>query len=313
MPETVWTWISFGAVVSLMLALDLGVFHRKSHVIKVREALIWSGVWVGVSLAFNLWLCFDLGAEPALMFLTGYLIEKSLSVDNIFVFIMIFSYFSVHPKYQHKILFWGILGALIMRGIMIFMGVALINRFHWIIYVFGAFLIYTGIRMMFHDQEDVHPDKNVVLKLLQKQRLFPVISTFRGDKFMIHRQGAWLITPLLVVLLIVETTDILFALDSIPAILSITTDPFIVFSSNIFAILGLRALYFALAGIMQIFHYLHYGVSLILAFVGLKMLLSDVWDMHVGIALGVIGLVLLGSILLSIVHPKKKVADVQRM
>lgn len=310
MPETVWTWIIFGAVVSLMLALDLGVFHRKSHVIKVREALIWSGVWVGVSLAFNLWLYVDLGAEPALMFLTGYLIEKSLSVDNIFVFIMIFSYFSVHPKYQHKILFWGILGALIMRGLMIAMGVTLINRFHWIIYIFGAFLVYTGIRMLFHDQENVHPDKNVVLRLLQKQRLFPVISTYRGDKFLIHRNGIWLITPLLVVLLIVETTDILFALDSIPAILSITTDPFIVFSSNIFAILGLRALYFALAGIMQIFHYLHYGVSLILAFVGLKMLLSDVWDMHVGIALGVIGLVLAGSILLSIVHPKKKAADV---
>ena len=313
MPETVWTWMTFGVVVSIMLALDLGVFHRKSHVIKVREALIWSGVWIGISLAFNLWLYFDLGAEPALMFLTGYLIEKSLSVDNIFVFIMIFSYFSVHPKYQHKILFWGILGALFMRGFMIAMGVTLINRFHWIIYIFGAFLIYTGIRMMFHDQEDVHPDKNVVLRLLQKQRFFPVISTFRGDKFIIRRQGSWLITPLLVVLLIVETTDILFALDSIPAILSITTDPFIVFSSNIFAILGLRALYFALAGIMQIFHYLHYGVSLILAFVGLKMLLSDVWDMPVSIALGVIALVLLGSILLSIFHPKKKVADVQRM
>ena len=313
MPETVWTWMTFGVVVSIMLALDLGVFHRKSHVIKVREALIWSGVWIGISLAFNLWLYFDLGAEPALMFLTGYLIEKSLSVDNIFVFIMIFSYFSVHPKYQHKILFWGILGALFMRGFMIAMGVTLINRFHWIIYIFGAFLIYTGIRMMFHDQEDVHPDKNVVLRLLQKQRFFPVISTFRGDKFIIRRQGAWLITPLLVVLLIVETTDILFALDSIPAILSITTDPFIVFSSNIFAILGLRALYFALAGIMQIFHYLHYGVSLSLAFVGLKMLLSDVWDMPVSIALGVIALVLLGSILLSIFHPKKKVADVQRM
>lgn len=310
MPETVWTWIIFGAVVSLMLALDLGVFHRKSHVIEVREALMWSGVWVGVSLAFNLWLYFDLGAEPALMFLTGYLIEKSLSVDNIFVFIMIFSYFSVHPKYQHKILFWGILGALIMRGLMIAMGVTLINRFHWIIYIFGAFLVYTGIRMLFHDQENVHPDKNVVLRLLQKQRLFPVISTYRGDKFLIHRNGIWLITPLLVVLLIVETTDILFALDSIPAILSITTDPFIVFSSNIFAILGLRALYFALAGIMQIFHYLHYGVSLILAFVGLKMLLSDVWEMHVGIALGVIGGLLLGSILLSIFYPKKKVADV---
>ena len=313
MPETVWTWMTFGVVVSIMLALDLGVFHRKSHVIKVREALIWSGVWIGISLAFNLWLYFDLGSDPALMFLTGYLIEKSLSVDNIFVFIMIFSYFSVHPKYQHKILFWGILGALFMRGFMIAMGVTLINRFHWIIYIFGAFLIYTGIRMMFHDQEDVHPDKNVVLRLLQKQRFFPVISTFRGDKFIIRRQGAWLITPLLVVLLIVETTDILFALDSIPAILSITTDPFIVFSSNIFAILGLRALYFALAGIMQIFHYLHYGVSLILAFVGLKMLLSDVWDMPVSIALGVIALVLLGSILLSIFHPKKKVADVQRM
>ena len=207
MPETVWTWMTFGVVVSIMLALDLGVFHRKSHVIKVREALIWSGVWIGISLAFNLWLYFDLGAEPALMFLTGYLIEKSLSVDNIFVFIMIFSYFSVHPKYQHKILFWGILGALFMRGFMIAMGVTLINRFHWIIYIFGAFLIYTGIRMMFHDQEDVHPDKNVVLRLLQKQRFFPVISTFRGDKFIIRRQGAWLITPLLVVLLIVETTD----------------------------------------------------------------------------------------------------------
>ena len=284
-----------------MLALDLGVFHRKVHVIEIREALVWSAIWVVLSLLFNLGIYFWRGPETALEFLTGYLIEKSLSVDNIFVFLLIFSYFDVPSLYQHKVLFWGILGALIMRAIFILAGVALIQKFHWVIYVFGVFLILTGIRVALQKGKEIHPERNPVLKLFR--RLIPVTARYEGSRFWIKKEGRYLATPLFIVLLIVETTDIVFAVDSIPAILAITLDPFIVYSSNVFAILGLRALYFALAGLMRLFHYLHYGLSGILVFVGLKMLLTDIYKIPIGVALGVVGGILVISVIISVVRP----------
>jgi len=286
-----------------MLALDLGVFHRKAHVIKIKEALLWSAFWIGLSLLFNLGIYFWRGPETALEFLTGYLIEKSLSVDNIFVFLLIFSYFRVPSLYQHKVLFWGILGALVMRAIFIATGVTLIQKFHWIIYIFGAFLILTGIKMALQKDKKIHPERNPVLRLFR--RYMPVTDDYKDDKFFVKRAGHYLATPLFVVLLVVETTDIIFAVDSIPAILAITLDPFIVYTSNVFAILGLRALYFALAGIMQLFHHLHYGLSAILVFVGVKMLLADIYKIPVGIALGVIASILLISVIASVIWPRK--------
>ena len=284
-----------------MLALDLGVFHRKVHVIEIREALVWSAIWVVLSLLFNLGIYFWRGPETALEFLTGYLIEKSLSVDNIFVFLLIFSYFDVPSLYQHKVLFWGILGALIMRAIFILAGVALIQKFHWVIYVFGVFLILTGIRVALQKGKEIHPERNPVLKLFR--RLIPVTARYEDSRFWIKKEGRYLATPLFIVLLIVETTDIVFAVDSIPAILAITLDPFIVYSSNVFAILGLRALYFALAGLMRLFHYLHYGLSGILVFVGLKMLLTDLYKIPIEVALGVVGAILVISVIISVVRP----------
>ncbi len=305
MAEPLSLWIVFGVIVLLMLALDLGVFHKNPHKIDLREATIWSIVWIGVSLLFNLGLYFYLGTEPALKFLAGYLIEKSLSVDNIFVFAVLFNYFAVPPKFQHRILFWGIVGAVVFRGILIVAGIALINQFHWIIYLFGAFLVFTGIKMGFSDDEEVDPNKNPVLTFLEKQRWFPVINIYEEGKFFVRHNGVLMATPMFVVLMVVETTDIMFALDSIPAILSITTDSFIVFSSNIFAILGLRALYFLLAGIMELFQYLKHGLAIILTFVGIKMLISDFYHIPIGWALGFIGVVLLGSILLSVYQNRK--------
>jgi tellurite resistance protein TerC len=243
-----------------------------------------------------------MGHEPAMKFLAGYLLEKSLSVDNLFVFLLIFSYFRVPAQYQHKILFWGIVGALIMRGIFIFLGVALVTRFHWVFYILGAFLIFTGIKLAFEKDKEIHPEKNPVLRLFR--RFFPVTKELEGDKFFVKRAGRLYATPLLVVLLVVETTDVIFAVDSVPAILAITLDPFIVFSSNVFAILGLRALYFALSGIMQMFHHLHYGLSLILVFVGVKMLIGDFVKIPIGFALGFIALVLAVSIATSIRWPQ---------
>ncbi len=297
-------WIVFNIFVLAMLALDLGVFHRKAHEVEVREALIWTAVWIGLALAFNVGVYFWRGSEVALQFLTGYLIEKSLSVDNIFVFLLIFTHFRVPALYQHKVLFWGILGALVMRAFFIFTGVALIEKFHWIIYVFGAFLILTGLRMAREQEREVPVDKNPVVRFFR--RFFSVTEDYRGDKFFVIENGKRLATPLFIVLLIVETTDVIFAVDSIPAILAITLDPFIVYSSNVFAILGLRALYFALAGIMQLFHHLHYGLSAILVFVGVKMLISDFYKVPVEVALGVIAVVLAGSIVASILRPKEE-------
>lgn len=303
MSNQVLLWIAFNIFVLAMLALDLGVFHRKAHVIKIKEALAWSAMWITLALLFNLGVYFWRGPETALEFLTGYVIEKSLSVDNIFVFLLIFSYFHVSPLYQHKVLFWGILGALIMRAIFIATGVTLIQKFHWVIYIFGAFLILTGIKMALQKDKKIHPERNPVLRLFR--RFMPVTDRYEDGRFFVKRAGRYLATPLFIVLLVVETTDVIFAVDSIPAILAITLDPFIVYTSNVFAILGLRALYFALAGLMQLFHHLHYGLSVILVFVGVKMLISNIYEIPVGIALGLVVSILLISVIASVVRPRK--------
>lgn len=306
MSPEVRNFVLFNIFVLVMLAVDLGVFHRKAHEVGVREALVWTGIWIALSLLFALGVFFWKGPELAMSFLTGYLIEKSLSVDNIFVFVLIFSFFRVDPRWQHKVLFWGILGALVMRALFIFTGITLIQKFHWVIYVFGAFLIYTGIRMAFHRETKIDPGKNPVLKIFR--RLFPVTGDYREDRFFVKENLRLWATPLFVVLLVVETTDIVFAVDSIPAIIAITRDPFIVYTSNVFAILGLRALYFALAGTIKIFRFLHYGLSIILTFIGCKMLLSNVFEIPVLVALGVVAGILIASVLLSVLKPAKQEA-----
>ncbi|HSQ46895.1 MAG TPA: TerC family protein [Lutibacter sp.] len=306
MVASIYVWIGFIAFVLLMLALDLGVFHRKSHEVKIKEALIWSAVWISIALLFNYGIYLYMGEVKAIEFLTGYVIEKSLSIDNLFVFIMIFSYFNVDKKYQHKVLFWGIIGALIMRSIFIFAGVALINKFHWIIYIFGAFLIFTGVKMLFQKDEKMDPNKNPLVRLFK--RFYPVTDTMHGDRFFVKINAKTFATPLFVVLLLVEFTDLIFAVDSIPAIMAITSDPFIIFTSNVFAILGLRALYFALAGITQYFHYIKYGLSAILVFVGLKMIMVDFYKIPVMISLFTILGILVISVVTSLLWPKKEVA-----
>ena len=297
-------WVLFGVVVLGLLALDLGVFHRKSHTVKMREALTWSAVWISLALVFNLFVYYTRGPVPAMEFLTGYLVEEALSVDNLFVFLMIFSYFRVPAEYQHKVLFWGIMGALFMRAGFIIAGIALIQMFHWVIYIFGVFLIITGIKMVTSKDEEINPERNPVLRLFR--RIMPVTEHYEKDRFFVRRDVRLFATPLFVVLLMVETTDVIFAVDSIPAILGITTDPFIVYTSNVFAILGLRSIYFALAGLMQIFHYLNYGLCLILVFVGTKMLIAEFYKVPVILALGVIIGVLLLSILASLIWPQKE-------
>lgn len=287
-----------------MLIIDLVVFHRKEHEVSIREALIWTGVWITLALIFGVGVYYYMGSQTALDYYTGYLIEKSLSVDNIFVFLLVFSYFKVPAEYQHKVLFWGIFGALVMRFIFIFVGVALIEQFDWIIYVFGAFLIFTGIKLALEKDKEVHPERNPVLKLMRK--IFPTTKRYYGANFFVYRMGKLIATPLFIVLVVIETTDLVFALDSIPAILAITRDEFIVYSSNAFAILGLRALYFALSGIMRLFHYLHYGLSLILVFVGVKMLLADIYHIPTPYALGFIALTLTVSIVASIYSPQQE-------
>ncbi len=292
-------WIIFAAVILIMMALDLGVLNRRAHEVSFREALIWCAVWVSLALLFNLVVWWWRGPEDALLFLTGYLVEESLSVDNLFVFILIFSYFRVPSQFQHKVLFWGILGAVVMRGLFIAAGVTLIHRFHWVIYLFGVFLIYTGIRLALQkDKQEVDPEKNLFVRIFR--RFFPVTPQFEGGRFFVRQSGRWLATPLFITVLVVESTDVVFALDSIPAILAITTDPFLVYTSNIFAILGLRSLYFALAGFMRMFHYLNYGLAVILAFIGVKMTMADIYHMPTQLALGVIAGVLAVSILASV-------------
>jgi tellurite resistance protein TerC len=289
-----------------MLALDLGVFHRKAHAVSIKEASIWSVVWIALAMAFNAGVYFFRGPEPALQFFTGYLIEKSLSVDNIFVFALLFSYFSVPKASQHRVLFWGILGALVMRGILIVLGTSLLDAFHWIIYLFGAFLIFTGIRMAFHKETELHPERNPLLRLVR--RVVPVINDYKGDRFIVRRAGQVLVTPLLLVLLVVETTDLIFAVDSIPAIFAVTRDPFIVYTSNVFAILGLRSLYFVFANVMGKFYYLKLGLAVVLSYVGVKMMLADIYHIPTALSLAVIAVVLAVAVVASIVRARRLAA-----
>lgn len=304
MTDTTWLWIGFNAFVLFMLALDLGVFHRKAHVVSLKESLAWTTVWVVMAMIFNFGVWHYMGGDKALEFFTGYVIEKSLSVDNVFVFALLFSYFAVPQLYQHKVLFWGILGALVMRAAMIALGAKLISEFAWIIYIFGAFLILTGIKMIVKREEEIHPERNPVVKLFK--RLMPVTSDFRGDKFFVRENGVRMATPLFIVLLLVEFTDLIFAVDSIPAIFAVTKDPFIVYTSNVFAILGLRSLYFALAGVMDKFHYLKVGLGVVLSFVGVKMLLAHTpWKIDTLVSLGVIVAILALSVIASLMRPQK--------
>ncbi len=296
-------WGGFNVFVLIMLALDLGVFHKKAHEVHIKEALWWSLFWFLLAILFNIGVYFVAGRDKAFEFLAAFLVERSLSVDNLFVFILIFSYFKAHPIYHHKVLFWGILGALVMRAIFIFSGVALIHKFEWIIYVFGAFLIYTGFKIAFEKGKEVHPEKNPLIKIFK--RFMPMTDNYVEGHFFVRQNGKLFATPLFLVLILIEVSDLIFAVDSVPACLAITLDPFIVYTSNVFAILGLRALYFALAGIMRLFHYLNFGLALILVFVGVKMVLADLYPIHVGVALGFITVVLVVSVIASIIWPKK--------
>lgn len=311
MVESIWLWVGFMIFVFAMLAIDLGVFHRKAHAVGMREAATWSVVWIALSLLFNLGIYFfwhDLvplseysNGEAATAFLTAYIIEKSLSVDNIFVFVMVFTYFAVPASFQHRVLFWGVLGALVMRGALILAGTALIREFEWVLYIFGAFLIYTGIRMARMDDSQVEPDKNPVVRWVR--RWIPVTDTYEGQSFFVRHAGKLMATPLFLVLIVVETTDLIFALDSIPAIFAVTQDPFIVFTSNVFAILGLRALYFLLAGMVDKFRYLKLGLSVVLIYVGVKMVIADFYHIptawSLGVVAGVISLSVIASLLVS--------------
>lgn len=291
-------WSVFGLLIISLLLLDLGIFHRKVHEVKMREAALWSCGWITLALLFNGFVWYEMGHQKALEFLTGYLIEESLSVDNLFVFLVIFSYFAVPKIYHHRVLFWGIMGAVVMRAIFIGSGVLLIQKFHWIVYVFGAFLVITGIRMLMVGEREVHPEKNPFVRMLRK--FLPIAEQYHAQHFFIREAGRLCATPLLVVLIVVETTDIMFAVDSIPAIFAITNDPLIIYTSNIFAILGLRSLYFMLAGVMDRFVYLKVGLSFVLAFVGIKMLIVDFYKVPIPIALGVVASILAISIIASL-------------
>lgn len=296
-------WLGFNAFVIALLLLDLLVFNRQAHAVRMREALGWSAFWITLSLGFNAVVYRTMGAEAGLQWLTGYLVEKALSVDNLFVFLLIFNYFKVPAEYQHRILFWGVLGALILRAIFILVGAALLAKFHFLLYVLGAFLVYTGIKMALSaESAEIDPEANPVVRFLSRH--LPITRHLDGSKFFTRKDGLRFATPLLVVLVMVETTDVVFAVDSIPAILAISRNTFIVYTSNVFALLGLRALYFALAGLMQAFHYLHYGLSLILVFIGSKLLIEDFYTFPMPVALGIVGLILLVSIIVSLVLPK---------
>lgn len=312
--ETIGTpslWIGFTLFVLVLLALDLGVFHRHAHTVSVREALTWSIVWITLALLFNGLVYHWFGPERGLEFLTGYLIEKALAVDNIFVFVVLFSYFAVPAALQHKVLFWGILGALIMRAVFIFLGAALLQQFHWVMYVFGAFLVVTGIKLFKQNETDIHPERNLLFRLFI--RFVPAIPAYREDRFFVRQSGRWYATPLLFVLVSVEATDLVFAVDSIPAIFAVTSDPFIVYTSNIFAILGLRSLYFLLAGVITQFHYLKVGLALVLVFVGTKMVMTDVYKIPIAVSLTVVALLIGGSIVASLLRPVTKTEEVQQV
>jgi len=300
---SIWFWVFFNVFVLLMLTLDLGVFNKKLHVISTKEALTWSAVWISLALCFNAFIYFEFGSTKALEFFTGYVIEKALSVDNIFIFVLIFSYFRIPAIYQHKVLFWGIIGALIMRVIFIFAGVALLEKFHWSIYFFGAILVYTGIRMLIKKERKITPDKNPVIKFFKK--IVPTTHELHGDKFFVRLDHKSFATPLFVVLIIIELSDVIFAVDSIPAVLAVTHDQFIVYTSNVFAILGLRSLYFALANIIERFKYLSVGLAIILVFVGMKMVIVDVFHIPILTSLLIIVSILTASIWFSLYKTKR--------
>ncbi|HAR49186.1 hypothetical protein ER57_12155 [Smithella sp. SCADC] len=309
---TLW-WIFFGVFIFAMLALDLGVFNRKVHIIKMKESLLWTAFWVTLAILFcaGIYFFHSDGHSKAMEFFTAYIIEYSLSIDNLFVFMLIFRFFSVPQSYEHKALFWGILLALITRAVFIFAGVALLNAFSWVMYIFGIFLIFTGIKMALNKETEVHPDKNIAIKLL---RFFiPVTKEFQEARFFIIKNGRRFATPMLAVLLALETTDILFAVDSIPAVLAISKDPFIVYTSNVFAILGLRSLFFAISGLMKLFHLLHYGLAAILSFVGVKMLIEDFFHVPVGASLITISSILVISVVASIIWPDTKYEDIPQI
>jgi tellurite resistance protein TerC len=296
---TPWHWAGFILVILLFLALDLGVFHRQAHVVRFREALGWTTLWFCMAMGFAGALVPMLGSEKALEFLTGYIIELSLSMDNVFVIALIFAFFAVPREYQHRVLFWGILGALVMRGVMIGVGAALVAEFEWLLYLMGAFLVFTGIRMVFADDEEIDPEKNPIIRLVR--RLYPVTTTFDGQNFTTRINGRVALTPLALVLMMVETTDLVFAVDSIPAIFAITQDPFIIFTSNVFAILGLRSLYFVLAGAISYFRFLKVGLSIVLVYIGVKMLLL-MWGVHIPtlLSLGVVAGILVTAVAMSV-------------
>lgn len=299
-----WLWLGFSLFILTMLSLDLGLFNRKAHTIKYKEAWIWSTVWVTLAMIFCGLVFYYQGNVRGFEFLTGYLIELSLSVDNLFVFLLIFSYFKVPAQFQHRVLFWGVMGALIMRLTMIFVGAALISRFHWIIYIFGAFLVYTGIKMFRHDEIDIHPDQNPIVRFVT--RFLPIARHYEGDKFFTTIDGKRTGTLLLLVLIVVEVTDLVFAVDSIPAIFAITQDTFIVYTSNVFAILGLRSMYFLLAGVVEKFRYLRLGLAIVLTFIGIKMLVTAVgFHIKIEYSLIFVALVLVGSVVASVLFPPK--------
>jgi len=300
---SVWLWVGFFALVFTMLALDLGVSRRRGGVMPLRAAAMWTAAWIGLALCFNVGIYLWRGAEPALEFFTAYLIEKALSVDNLFVFVLIFSLFGVPALYQRRVLFWGVLGALVMRGVFIAAGAALLHRFHWLMYVFGAFLIFTALKLALGGETEIKPERNPLIRLFR--RIMPVTAHFEGERFFVRQAGVLMATPLFLVLLVVESTDLVFAVDSIPAVLAVTQVPFLVYTSNVFAILGLRALYFLLAGAMAKFHYLKLGLSLILGFVGLKMLVAEFYKVPIGLSLGVIAGVLIVAVAASLVRARR--------
>lgn len=303
---TPWHWVGFVVVIILFLALDLGVFHKHAHVVSFKEALGWTTVWFILAMAFGGFIAFDRGREEALEYVTGYLIELSLSLDNVFVIALIFSFFRVPGHHQHRVLFWGILGALMMRGIMIGVGVALVTLFHWILYVFGVVLVVSGVKMIFSSDEGLHPEANPIVRLARK--FFPITAGYHGQQFLVVENGKRHLTPLMLVLVMVETTDLIFALDSIPAIFGITQKAFIIFTSNVFAILGLRSLYFVLAGAIGYFRFLKIGLSVVLIFIGVKMLLAKILPLSTGLSLFVVGVILLSAMLVSLlaIRPEPK-------
>lgn len=296
-------WIGFTVFVLAMLTIDLGVFHRKARDVKFKEAIGWTVVWVGLAAIFNFGIWYYFGHQKALEFLTGYLIEEALSVDNVFVFLIIFAFFRVPKEFQHKVLFWGVVGAQVMRAIFIFAGAAMIQRFHWVIYIFGALLVFTGFKLLFQKEGDIHPDRNIIYRLGRK--IFPTVNEYRGDKFFTRENGKLFATPLFLVLITVEATDLLFAVDSIPAIFAVTTDPFIVYTSNVFAILGLRSLFFVISGVMDKFHYLKVGLALVLIFVGVKMLIVEFYKIPILVSLGAVVGLLGASIVASMIRSSR--------